>query len=304
MNIRIGEKRMCVRAVAIATYLGKELHGTDRIVCKPCSVNNICEGGLVFLKKYDENMRATLFEIQNVTAIVTTEYHGKLDCSYVVSHNPRLDFARVLQEFFSRRSISGIAETARIGRDVSLGKNVIIGEFVVIGNNVTIGNDTEIRHHVVIGDNSVIGQNCLIKSHTVIGEEGFGFERDEADVPIRIPHLGKVVIGDNVEVGALTTVMRGTLDDTVVDDNVKTDDHVHIGHNVYIGRGCLITACAEISGSVKIGEKTWLGPNCSVMNGITIGSNCFIGLGSVVTKSLPDNVIAAGCPARVLKNGD
>ena len=83
--------------------------------------------------------------------------------------------------------------------------------------------------------------------------------------------------------------------------NVKTDDHVHIGHNVQVGKGCLITACAEISGSARIGDKTWLGPNSSIMNGITIGSNCFIGLGTVVTKSLSDNVVAAGCPARILR---
>ncbi len=171
----------------------------------------------------------------------------------------------------------------------------------VIGDNVIIGDNTEIRHHVVIGDNTVIGNNCLVKSHTVIGEEGFGFERDENGVPIRIPHLGRVVIGNNVEIGALNTVMRGTLDDTIVADNVKTDDHVHIGHNVYIGRGCVITACAEISGSAKIGEMTSLGPNCSVMNGISIGSNCIVGLGTVVTKSLPNDVVAAGCPARVLR---
>lgn len=292
---------MAVRAKEIAAYLGKELHGADRDVIKPCSLNNRCEGGLVFLKKYNESMLSMLSGQGNITAIVTPQYHGKLSCSYVISDNPRLDFARVLQEFFAPKAVSGIAETARIGRNVSLGKDVTIGEYSVIGNDVVIGDGTEIRHHVVIGDNTVIGRNCLIKSNTVIGEEGFGFERDEMGVPIRIPHLGKVIIGNNVELGALNTVMRGTIDDTIVADNVKTDDHVHIGHNVRVGQGCLITACAEISGSAHIGEMTWLGPNCSVMNGITIGSNCFIGLGTVVTKSLPDSVVVAGCPARILR---
>lgn len=290
-----------VRAVDLAVYLGKDLHGVDRDVIKPCSFNHVCDGGLIFLRKYDENMLAAMSQLKNVTAIVTQEYHGKLDCSYIISHNPRLDFARVLQEFFLKRSVPGIARTAQIGRNVTLGEDVIIGEYTVIGDNVTIGDKTEIRHHVVIGDNTVIGNNCLIKSHTVIGEEGFGFERDEAGIPIRIPHLGRVIMGNNVEIGALNTVMRGTLDDTIIADNVKTDDHVHIAHNVYIGCGCLVTACAEISGSAKIGEMTWLGPNCSVMNGISIGSNCLIGLGSVVTKSLPDNVVAAGCPARIIR---
>lgn len=292
---------MAIRALEIAQFLGKEIIGSDREVIKPCSVDNCIDGGLIFLKRYDENILRKLSERQELTAIVTDSYYGKLYCTYIISENPRLDFARVLQEFFVTNTVSGIADTAYIGSNVSLGKNVAIGEYSIIGSNVRIGDGTEIRHHVVIGDNTVIGNNCLIKSNTVIGEEGFGFERDEKGVPIRIPHLGRVVIGDNVEIGALNTVMRGTVDDTIIEDNVKTDDHVHIGHNVQIGRGCLITACAELSGSARIGEKTWLGPNSSVMNGIHIGSNVLIGLGTVVTKSLPDNVVVAGCPARILR---
>lgn len=300
----MGRETMAVRAQEIASYLGKELYGVDRDVIKPCSLNNYCEGGLVFLKKYNESMLSILFEQENITAIVTPEYHGKISCSYVISDNPRLDFARVLQKFFTPKALSGIADTARIGRNVSLGKDVTIGEYSVIGNDVVIGDGTEIRHHVVIADNTVIGRDCLIKSNTVIGEEGFGFERDEMGVPIRIPHLGKVIIGNNVEIGASTVIARGTLDNNVIGDNVKIDDQVFIAHNVFVGQSSMIIAEAEISGSAHIGEMTWLGPNCSVMNGITIGSNCFIGLGTVVTKALPDNVIAAGCPARILKYND
>ena len=292
---------MTIRALEVAKFLGKEIVGSDREVISPCSVDNCIDGGLIFIKRYDENILSKLSKRQELTAIVTEDYDGKLSCTYIISENPRLDFARVLQEFFVSNTVSGIADTAYIGSNVLLGENVAIGEYSIIGNNVVIGNGTEIRHHVVIGDNTVIGKNCLIKSNTVIGEEGFGFERDEKGVPIRIPHLGRVVIGDNVEIGALNTVMRGTIDDTIIEDNVKTDDHVHIGHNVQIGRGCLITACAELSGSARIGEKTWLGPNSSVMNGIHIGSNVLIGLGTVVTKSLPDNVVVAGCPARILR---
>ena len=90
---------MTVRAKEIAAYLGKELHGADRNVIKPCSLNNHCEGGLVFLKKYNESMLSILSEQENITAIVTPEYHGNLSCSYVISDNPRLDFAQILQEF-------------------------------------------------------------------------------------------------------------------------------------------------------------------------------------------------------------
>ena len=245
---------MAVRAKEIAVYLGNELHGADRDVIKPCSLNNYYEGGLVFLKKYNDNMMNILSEQENITAIVSPEYYGKLLCSYVISDNPRLDFARVLQEFFAPKAIPGNAETARVGHNVSLGKDVIIGDYSVIGNDVLIGDGTEIRNHVVIGDNTVIGKDCLIKSNTVIGEEGFGFERDELGVPIRIPHLGRVVIGNNVEIGASTVIARGTLDDTVIENNVKIDDQVFIAHNVFVGKCSIIIAESEISGSAHIGE--------------------------------------------------
>ncbi len=295
---------MAVRAKEIAAYLGKDLNGADRDVIKPCSLNNCIEGGLGFLKKYSESMLSMLSGQENITAIVTPEYYGKLSCTYVISENPRLDFARVLQEFFAPKAVSGISATARIGSNVSLGRDVIIGEYSVIGNDVVISDGTEIRHHVVIADNTVIGRDCLIKSNTVIGEEGFGFERDEMGVPIRIPHLGRVVIGNNVEIGASTVIARGTLDDTIIENNVKIDDQVFIAHNVFVSKCSMIIAETEISGSAHIGEMTWLGPNCSVMNGIKIGDNVFVGLGTVVNKSVESNVVVAGSPARILRKNN
>ena len=158
-----------------------------------------------------------------------------------------------------------------------------------------------IRNHVVIYDSTVIGNNCLIRSSTIIGEEGFGFERDKEQVPIRFPHIGRVVIGNNVEIGALSTVARGTLDDTWIGDNVKIDDHVHIAHNVHIGKNTIITACSEVSGSTSIGANSWLAPNCSIMNGISLGENVFVGLGAVVTKPVESGRVVVGNPARVLR---
>lgn len=294
---------MVVKASEIAGYLGKELNGPDREIVKPCSLNNYCDGGLVFANNYNEKIIGKLSNQEYITAIVTPEYDGKLSCSYVISSNPRLDFARVLKEFFPiPKEIShSIAKTAKIGSNVSFGKDVAIGEYSIIGDNVVIGDRTEIHHHVVINSGSRIGSDCRIKSNTIIGEEGFGFEKDEEGVPIRIPHLASVIIGNNVEIGSLCSVGRGTLEDTIIGDNTKADTHVHIGHNVIIGSSCLITACVEISGSTHIGKLSWFGPNSSVMNGISIGDNSFIGLGTVVTKSLPDNVVVAGCPARVIK---
>lgn len=293
-----------VRAKEIAVYLGKDLNGSDRDVIKVCSINHYCEGGLVFLKEYSESMLSLISKEEKVTAIVTSEYHGKIRCSYVISNNPRLDFARVLQKFFTTKPISRIAETARIGSNVSFGEEIIIGEYSIIGNNVIIGAGTEIRHHVVIADNTVIGTNCLIKSNTVIGEEGFGFERDEMGVPIRIPHLGRVVIGNNVEIGASVVIARGTLDETLICQGTKIDDEVFIAHNVTLGDNTLVIAEAQISGSSKIGDGCWIGPNSTIINNISIGAKSFVGMGAVVTKSIPDHVVVAGCPAKILRNNE
>ena len=159
---------------------------------------------------------------------------------------------------------------------------------------------TEIREHVVIGHDVRIGAHALIKSHAVIGEEGFGMERDADGDNIRIPHLGSVVIEDHVEVGNFTTVCSGTIAPTRVGDHTKIDDHVHVAHNCRIGRNVIITACAEISGSVVIEDDAWIGPNASVIQGVTLGRNSLLGIGAVAVKSVPDDEIRIATPARRL----
>lgn len=165
-----------------------------------------------------------------------------------------------------------------------------------------IGADSLIHNNVVIGDGVRVGARCVIKSGAVIGEEGFGFERDELGRPIRLIHLGSVLIGDDVEIGSLTTVCRGTLDDTVIEDFSKIDDHVHIAHNVRVGRSALITACAEVSGGAVIGDEAWLGPNVSVIQKVRIGGKSLVGIGSNVIRDVPLGATVAGNPAKVLKS--
>ena len=256
---------------------------------------------ITFAKKFSDDILEHLVSNEQCLALVTKEYDGKINCAYVISDNPRLDFAKAISYFFQVSNEAGIAKTAVLGENLQIGEKVSIGEYTVIGNNVSIGNGSVIRNHVIISDNTIVGSNCLIKSNTVIGEEGFGFERDNDQVPIRLPHVGRVVIGDNVEIGALNTIARGTLDDTYIGDNVKIDDHVHVAHNVHIEKNTIVTACSEISGSVRIGANGWLAPNCSIMNGITLGENVFVGLGAVVTKSVESNSVVFGNPAMKLK---
>lgn len=146
----------------------------------------------------------------------------------------------------------------------------------------------------------------MILSHSVIGEDGFGVETDDAGNLFNIPHIGGVEIGANVQIGSLNSIASGTIQPTVIADYTKTDNLVHIAHNVHIGKNCQITACAEISGSVIIGDRVWLAPNASVMQKITIGDGALVGLGAAVTKSVAPNNVVAGNPAkfiRTLKDG-
>jgi UDP-3-O-[3-hydroxymyristoyl] glucosamine N-acyltransferase len=290
------------KAESIAAFLNSRLYGKNFTVSKPCSLNNPEQYCLVFVNKYSDKTVEKLNDFSNILAIVTGEYKDKLNCSYIIADNPKLKFAMIVQQFFSAPQKQGIAKTAVTGENVILGQAVTIGEYAVIGDNVKIGDRTEIRNHVVIAQNTIIGSDCLIKSHTVIGEEGFGFAFQDDMRPVRIPHLGTVEIGNNVELGAFNSVARATLDKTIIHDFVKTDDHVHIAHNSIIQENSILTACTELSGGVLIGKNVWVGPNVSLKEKVTIGDNAMIGIGAVVIKDVAVNSVVIGNPAKHLKD--
>jgi len=189
---------------------------------------------------------------------------------------------------------------ARAERPAEIDPSVVISSGVAIGKNVVIGARTRIEPNVTIADNTRIGEDCWLKSGCVIGEAGFGFERDRDGTPIRMLHFGGVVIGDRVEVGSVTTVCRGTLGPTIVEDDAKIDDHVHVAHNVIIRKKALVIACAELSGGVEVGEAAWVGPNASVLEKVKIGARALVGLAAVVLRDVPEGATVVGNPAREL----
>lgn len=211
----------------------------------------------------------------------------------IESKNPRLTFARCLN--WIENTIGFRSEEGFIHPSVTIAPGAQIEDGAQIGEGTLIGTNA------VVGGNVVIGRNCHILSGVIVGDPGFGFERDEAGVPLRFPQLGRVVIGDGVVLGTGTVVARGALMDTVLGDDVKTDNLVHIAHNCEVGPRTMLAACAEVSGSVRIGSDVWIGPNASLMNGIRIGNEALVGLGAVVTKDVPESAIVAGNPARVLR---
>jgi UDP-3-O-[3-hydroxymyristoyl] glucosamine N-acyltransferase len=285
----------------VAEAVGGRLHGDlDQPIVGLCSVYAPRADHLCFAKNLDVLRGADPTGCGAVLLVRETDAGG-LKGATIATPRPRLAFARAANRFFRAAVPARIDETARIHPSAQVAAGVAIGPNAVIGPEVVIGAGTEVRANVVIGPRVRIGARCVIKSNTVIGEEGFGVAKDEAGHNVRIPHFGSVVIGDDVEIGALNTVAAGTIDPTVVHDRVKTDDHVHIAHNCAVGEDTIITACAEISGSVSIGRDVWIGPNCSIINGVSLADGVFLGIGTVVSKSLTEKGVYAGVPARLVR---
>jgi len=214
--------------------------------------------------------------------------------------NPRYVFVRLLGEFAARNESAGVAETAVIGNNCSLGSRISIGHYAVLGDNVRIGNNTIIKAHVTIYDNTIIGENCIIHSGSVIGADGFGYERNENGQLLKFPHIGGVVIGNDVEIGANTCIDRGTLGNTIIKDGVKIDNLCHIAHNVIVGENTTIIALSMIAGSTIIESDSYIAPGSMIKQGLVIGRNACVGMGAVVLRNVAADDTVTGVPARTL----
>jgi UDP-3-O-[3-hydroxymyristoyl] glucosamine N-acyltransferase len=219
----------------------------------------------------------------------------------VAVDNPRLWFMRCLNAFFPAESRRGIHPSAFIGKNCKIDEDVYIGPNVSIGNRVLIGKGTKIYSGVQIHDRARIGKNVVLKSGCVIGSDGFGFERNDEGTFEKFPHVGGVVIKDDVEIGGNTCVDRGTLSNTIIGKGTKIDNLVHIAHNVVVGKNCAIIALAMIGGGAKIGDGAWVAPTACVRDGITVGKQSLVGMGAVVTKNVPDGDVVVGVPAKSVK---
>jgi UDP-3-O-[3-hydroxymyristoyl] glucosamine N-acyltransferase len=195
---------------------------------------------------------------------------------------------------------------------VKFGNNVLVGKNVKIGKNTIIGSNTIIEHNVLIGENCVIGSGSIIKNSIIgsrvmiqdgckIGQKGFGF------IPInnkniKFPHIGKVIIEDDVEIASGCTIDRGSVNDTKIGKNSYLDNQVHIAHNVLIGSNCMIAGQVGFAGSSKIGNNVSIGGQAGISGHLIIGNNVKVGGGSGVVKNIEDNQVVMGYPAVPLKD--
>jgi UDP-3-O-[3-hydroxymyristoyl] glucosamine N-acyltransferase len=186
---------------------------------------------------------------------------------------------------------AGIAHGTVIGVDVTLARGVVIGSGVVLGDRVRIGPNTCIAN-TTVGANTSIGANCTI------GLPGFGYEKDADGRYWRFPHVGRVEIGMDVEIGSNSCIDRGALGSTRIGRGVKVDNLVHIAHNVTIGENALIIANSMIGGSTQVGPRAWIAPSASIMNQLSIGADAVIGMGAVVVRNVGEAAVVMGNPAR------
>jgi len=190
-----------------------------------------------------------------------------------------------------------IGAFAYIGENVKIGTNVKIYPNAYIGDNVVIGDDTVVFAGVKIYSDTQIGRNCKIHSNAVIGADGFGFAPDESGAYKAIPQIGNVIIEDNVDIGAASTIDRATLGSTIIRKGVKLDNQIQIAHNVEVGKNTVIASQTGVSGSTKIGENCMIGGQVGIAGHLKIGNNVKVLGQTGVTKSLKDNEMVYGTPA-------
>jgi len=221
----------------------------------------------------------------------------------VVVDNPRLAFIRCLNHFFVKDVDWNIHPSAIVSDDAILSKRVSVGPMVCIGPGVEIDEGTVIESRVSIISNAKIGKNVYIQSGSVIGCEGQGFERNEKGAFEKFLQFGSVVLEDDVEIGANSTIVRGAFAETRIGKGSKIGHLTDIGHNVQIGRHVFVSAGVVVCGSVVVGDYSWLAPKCCIRNKIRIGREVTVGLGSVVVSDVPEGRTVVGIPAIPIKKG-
>lgn len=296
-----GAARVALSLADIAARLGGDVLGDGQtLISQVGTLASAGAGEIGFLAnlKYKNQLQTT----KASAVIVSPDFADAVALPRIVTKNPYAYYARVATLLNPRQpSMPGIHPSAfcasRVPESVSVGANVSIGSDVVLGEGVVIHPGCVLGDGAKVGDGSVlfpnvsiyagceVGRNAVIHSGAVIGADGFGFAPDKG-LWLKIPQIGRVVIGDDVEIGANTTVDRGALDDTVIGDGCKLDNQIQIGHNCVIGKHCVIAACAAIAGSVELKDNVIVGGAAMIAGHVTIASGVVISGGSLVMKNI------------------
>jgi len=299
-------------------FLGGTLEGDGTvIITHPAKIEEADAGAICFIAHPKYFSFAYSTKASALIVSTNAEFERQVATTLIRVQQPYVAFSQVLEKFNKpHEGLIGIHETAVVDKSAIVNEGVFIGALSFIGKNVKIGSNVKIFPEVFIGDgvtiddetiiysgvniyrDCTIGARCIVHSGSVIGSDGFGFAPQPDGAFIKIPQLGNVVIGNDVEIGANCTIDRATLGSTLIHDRVKLDNLIHIAHNVEIGEHTVIAAQTGISGSTKIGKHCQIGGQVGLVGHLTIADGTKINAQSGVSKSITQkNKAVTGSPA-------
>ena len=304
-------------AAQIAGILEGEVEGNPEVeVSKLSKIEEGIPESLSFLSnpKYTQYIYTTKASVVIVDKNFKAE--NKISTTLIRVDDAYKSFSKLLEYYNQvKMNKTGIEQPVFISESANYGKNIYIGAFAYISDNVKIGDNVKIYPNVYIGDNVIIandvtlfsgakiysdtqiGDNCVIHSSAILGADGFGFSPNEKGEFIKVPQTGNVIIEENVDIGAATSIDRATLGSTIIRKGVKLDNQIQIAHNVEIGKNTVIAAQTGIAGSTKIGENCMIGGQVGIAGHLSIGNNVRIQAQSGIGRNVNDNETLQGSPA-------
>ncbi|WP_339940649.1 UDP-3-O-(3-hydroxymyristoyl)glucosamine N-acyltransferase [Undibacterium luofuense] len=283
---------MAIRLGQLIEQLGGSLHGDpDFLVQKISPLETATPSSLAFLS--NPLYRSQLATTQAGCVIVSPEMQSSVPAgsACIVSSNPYLYFAKVTQ-FWRQQQVAAdrdalVHPSAVVHPQAVVHPTARIGPLCVVEAGARVGAHSWLKSRVTVGEQCQVGERCILHSGVVIGADGFGFA-PHADGWVKIEQLGAVRIGNDVEIGANTSIDRGALADTVIEDGVKLDNQIQIGHNCHIGAHTAMAGCVGVAGSAKIGKHCTFGGAAMILGHLTIADNVHISSGSLVSRSISE----------------
>lgn len=282
---------------------------TNYWVTRPASINHPKDHSVMFVTEQYPQYQEVFYSVSECLIFwpYKWEVSSKISSknAVVLCMNPHLEFCR----FFSDHDITGLYEIdefeningAYIAKTAKIGNHVTIFPGTYIGGQVEIGDDCFIGAGVKMIGRVKVGSRVWIRENTVVGTDGMSTDRDENGHPITMPQFGGIVIEDDVQIGANAVILRGAIDDTVLHRGCKIDSLVLVSHNVSVGEESFVIAVTHLFGSSSVGRQAQVSGGCVVGNYVHIGDRSLLGMGSVATKTVPENTVAYGNPAKSMR---
>lgn len=295
----------------IISFLGSDLLGIEGNICDTDYVDNVADAShtnkftLDWINKSKKEKQeiaegSVAKVILSTPEVVYSELLQEKKKILLIVSNPRKEIAKIIDKFFLDKPAPSVHCSAVVDKEAKIGRDVFIAAGCVIGKCV-IGDGCIINANVVIYDGCILGNNCLIQAGTVIGTDGLGCMREKDGSLIKFPHLGSVIIGDNVEIGANCQIAKGVLSDTIIGNGCKINGLCFIAHNCVLEDNVWITGDTMLCGTVHVGRNATLFSNVIVRDQRQIGEGATIGMGAVVTKHVPAGETWVGNPAKKIE---